>query len=193
MVYLKLHPYRYHALGLHQNLKLTTKFYGPFKILEKIGPAAYKLQLPPDVDIHPIFHVSQLKKHIGPKVVPQANLPLVTPDGYIKIEHVAILETRALPIADNIITQWEIQWLNLAEDQSTWEDKFFIKSTFPSFYYRTIKEWWPYGTSSPCGQEDSLGGGNCQALKTDGQELKEKMALCVECRKHQEKGTVEDP
>jgi hypothetical protein len=28
---------------MHQNLKLTTRYYGPFKILECIGPAAYKL------------------------------------------------------------------------------------------------------------------------------------------------------
>jgi hypothetical protein len=47
-----------------------TKYYGPFKILSKIGNAAYKLQLPQYADIHLVFHVSQLKKHIGPKVVP---------------------------------------------------------------------------------------------------------------------------
>jgi hypothetical protein len=55
-----------------------TKYYGPFKIISKIGATAYKLQLPPTAEIHPVFHVSQLKKHISPKVVPQGNLPLVT-------------------------------------------------------------------------------------------------------------------
>jgi hypothetical protein len=43
MVYLMLQPYIHNAFGLHQNLKLTTKFYGPFKIMEKIGNAAFKL------------------------------------------------------------------------------------------------------------------------------------------------------
>jgi hypothetical protein len=43
MVYLKLQPYRCNAFGLHQNLKLTTKYYGPFKILQRVGNAAYKL------------------------------------------------------------------------------------------------------------------------------------------------------
>jgi hypothetical protein len=40
MVYLKLPPFRHNAFGLHQNLKLTTMFYGPFRILDKIGVVA---------------------------------------------------------------------------------------------------------------------------------------------------------
>jgi hypothetical protein len=65
MVYLKLQPFRHTAFDLHQNLKLTSKYYGPFKILERIRQVAYKLQLPPCAEIHLVFHVSQLKKHIG--------------------------------------------------------------------------------------------------------------------------------
>jgi hypothetical protein len=110
IVYLKLQPFRCHAFGIHANLKLATKYYGAFKILEKIGLAAYRLQLPATADIHPIFHVSQLKKHIGPQVVPQVNLPLVTPDGYIKLALAAVLDTRALPHNDEIVTQWKIHW-----------------------------------------------------------------------------------
>jgi hypothetical protein len=37
MVYLKLQPIRHTAFGLHQNLKLSSKFRGPFRILAKIG------------------------------------------------------------------------------------------------------------------------------------------------------------
>jgi hypothetical protein len=43
--------------------KLTPRFIGPFKILEKRGEVAYQLELPPQLsDVHDIFHVSQLKK-----------------------------------------------------------------------------------------------------------------------------------
>jgi hypothetical protein len=55
MVYLKLQPLRHNAFGLHQNLKLTTKYYGPFKILQQICTAAYKLQLLVSADIHHVF------------------------------------------------------------------------------------------------------------------------------------------
>jgi hypothetical protein len=105
MVYLKLQPFRYNAFDLHQNLKLTTKYYDPFKILQKVGNAPYKFQLPESAHIHDVFHVSQLKLHLGPKVVPQSNLPLVTPEGYLKLEPEKVLDTRALPRNDDIITQ----------------------------------------------------------------------------------------
>jgi hypothetical protein len=156
LVYLKLHPYMQHAFNIPQHIKLMTKYYGPFKILQKIGLAAYKLQLPPNTEIHLIFHAGQLKKHIGPKDVPQGNLPLVTPEGYIKLEPVAVLDTRALPLKDEVVTQWRVQWHNLSEEQATWEDKLFIKSTFPAFYHKTIKEWWP--STSSYGQEQIQGG-----------------------------------
>jgi hypothetical protein len=61
MVYLKLQPSRHHALNLHQHLRLATKYYGPFRVLERVGPATYRIQLPSNVDVHPIFHVSQPK------------------------------------------------------------------------------------------------------------------------------------
>jgi hypothetical protein len=115
------------------------------------------LQLPARADIHHVFHVSQLKKHIGPRVVPQDNLPMVTK----KAKPVAVLDTRALPRNDEIVTQWKLQWVNISPDQATWEDKLFIKATFPDFYHKTIREWWPHMDSR--GQEFAQEGGSCQA------------------------------
>jgi hypothetical protein len=63
MVYLRLQPFTQNALGLHKHLKLPTKYYCPFRVLERIGLAAYKIQLPANVDIQPVFHVNQLKRH----------------------------------------------------------------------------------------------------------------------------------
>lgn len=83
MVYLKLQPYRHTSLSIHDFLKLHSKYYGPFRVLEKIGKAAYKLLLPEHCQLHPVFHVSQLKQHIGPQVVPTPHLPLIDKDGNI--------------------------------------------------------------------------------------------------------------
>jgi hypothetical protein len=160
MVYLKLQPYRQHAFDLPQHLNLMTKYYGPFKILSKTGPAAYKLQLPTTTEIHLVFHVSQLKRHIGPKAVPEGNLPLVTPEGYIKLDPVAVIDTRAMPRREEIITQWKVKWHNLTDDQATWEGNLFIKSTFPDFYNKTLHEWWL--DQGSCGQERAQAGGSYQ-------------------------------
>lgn len=45
--------------------KLSPRYYGPFTILKRVGDMAYKLQLPETSGIHPVFHVSKLKKKLG--------------------------------------------------------------------------------------------------------------------------------
>jgi hypothetical protein len=60
-VYLKVTPMKKKRFGIKK--KLAARFVGPYKIIEKKGPVAYKLQLPEAMcSIFPIFHVSQLKK-----------------------------------------------------------------------------------------------------------------------------------
>jgi hypothetical protein len=60
-VYLKVSPMR----GLRRfkiRGKLTPRYIGPFKILEQRGKLAYQLELPPQLlDVHDVFHVSQLR------------------------------------------------------------------------------------------------------------------------------------
>jgi exosome complex RNA-binding protein Rrp4 len=46
MVYLKIQPYRHTSLSAHSCLKLHSKHYGPFRVLSRVGPSAYKLLLP---------------------------------------------------------------------------------------------------------------------------------------------------
>lgn len=45
--------------------KLAARYYGPFKILEHIGPVAYDLALLPNIKFHIFFHVSLLKKYVN--------------------------------------------------------------------------------------------------------------------------------
>uniref|UniRef100_A0A453JK53 Tf2-1-like SH3-like domain-containing protein n=1 Tax=Aegilops tauschii subsp. strangulata TaxID=200361 RepID=A0A453JK53_AEGTS len=66
-------------------------------ITQKVGQSAYKLQFPADVKIHPVFHVSQLKKHIGDKSIPSPHLPMVNADGTIKTGPAAVLQVRQIP------------------------------------------------------------------------------------------------
>lgn len=133
MVYLKIQPYRHTSLSVHRSLKLHSKFYGPFHVMEKIGAITYKLLLPEGCQLHPVFHVSQLKRHLGPIVVPSKELPLVDEKGNIKVAP-AVLEHRLIPINNEPVVQWLIRWTKLPSEQATWEDANFICKIFPSFH-----------------------------------------------------------
>ncbi|KAK4422842.1 hypothetical protein Salat_1866800 [Sesamum alatum] len=63
-VYLRLQLYRQNSLHSRRNLKLAPKYFGSFLTDERIGGVAYRLKLPPTTSIHPVFHVSLLKKQL---------------------------------------------------------------------------------------------------------------------------------
>src|SRR4051812_13666004 len=50
--------------------KLQACFIGPYTIISKVSPVAYKLELPPSLSIHPVFHVSLLRPYTMPSMVP---------------------------------------------------------------------------------------------------------------------------
>lgn len=73
-VYIKLRLHRQSTLFIHKHPKLAPRFMGPFQIIEHIRPVAYKLDLPENVNIRPVFHVSQLRKAVG-SILPRISTP----------------------------------------------------------------------------------------------------------------------
>jgi hypothetical protein len=65
LIFLKIQPYVQSSLAPRSNQKLAFKYFGPFPIVQRIGPITYKLYLPSHASILPVFHVSQLKKVVG--------------------------------------------------------------------------------------------------------------------------------
>jgi RNase H-like domain found in reverse transcriptase/Reverse transcriptase (RNA-dependent DNA polymerase)/Integrase zinc binding domain/Retroviral aspartyl protease/Integrase core domain/Retrotransposon gag protein/Chromo (CHRromatin Organisation MOdifier) domain len=133
-VYLKLQPYRQISVqGNNGTHKLKPKYYGPFEIIEKIGAVAYKLNLPQGSLIHPVFHVSQIKKCKGVVRDITNQLPILGPKGNWRIEPLAILDRRVIKKNNQVAVEVLIKWSNLDEDEATWEDYEYIRHQFPNF------------------------------------------------------------
>jgi hypothetical protein len=62
-VLLKVKPKK-RSLKLGSCTKLAAIFYGPFEILDIIGPVAYMVALNASMNVHNVFHVSMLKKYL---------------------------------------------------------------------------------------------------------------------------------
>jgi hypothetical protein len=137
LVYLKMKSYRETALGMHNPPKLSPRWYGPFKVLQKVGQVSYQLQLPTNCKLHDIFHVSHLKKHKGERAVPNPILPMVTDEGKVKIVPIAVLQRRTVPRSSGdyevAVPQWLIHWDTMTSAEATWEDAEFIQKAYPGF------------------------------------------------------------
>lgn len=131
-VFLKLQPYRKHSMRHNTFHKLLPKFYGPFRVLDRIGNTAYQLDLPSSAAIHNVFHVSQLKLCRNPATCSVQSLPsipdLLDPRG----EPEAILDWKMVKRGCMAATKVLIKWKNLPFDQATWEFYYDVLHKFPN-------------------------------------------------------------
>jgi hypothetical protein len=126
-VYLKAQPYVQTSLVSRSSNKLSFKYFGPYVILAKIGKAAYRLKLPSDCHIHPIFHVSQLKRAIPPSIKVSTALP--DPTNQLQVPE-AIMGRRLRQNLDSMVPQVLVRWSYLPKELCTWEDDVPLRQQF---------------------------------------------------------------
>jgi hypothetical protein len=132
-VFLHLQPYRQLSIQVRSSMKLSPRFYGPYKVLQRIGLVAYRLDLPSHSKIHPVFHVSCLKKKLGNQVLPQQHLPDITSTGEVRIQPTAILDCWLVKRYNQAAVEVLIQWAHMSPEDATWEPYETIKERFPDF------------------------------------------------------------
>jgi hypothetical protein len=100
--------------------KLGPKFFGPYKVLERVGEVANKLELPPGARIHDVFHVGLLKPFHGTPPGQPPALPLVQ-HGRVLVEPKKVLKSRLARGWHRLLVRWkgahvvESAWVDLAE------------------------------------------------------------------------------
>jgi hypothetical protein len=111
--------------------KLMPLWAGPYSVSQKIGAVAYRLQLPPELTIHPVFHVSLLKPFYpdseGRTSKPPP--PIETSDGLFHIVR-AVLNHREIKSGSKLVkgrgrvptyrTEYLIDWEGGGVDQRVW-------------------------------------------------------------------------
>ena len=127
-VFLKLRLYRHKSLVSGCNQKLAARFYGPYTVLQRIGVMAYKLDLPTTAVIHPVFHISQLRRAKGTFYSSSSPPPQIYEELELIVEPDSLLDVRKHQ--DGALGQLEvlIQWKNLPPFEATWEDYALLNS-----------------------------------------------------------------
>ncbi|KAI9157842.1 hypothetical protein LWI28_028922 [Acer negundo] len=117
------------------NVKLSQRYYGPFKVLERIGEVAYKLELPSTSRLHPVFHVTVLKKRVGNSSPISSDLPAFDIEGNLLIRPIIALRYRNWKKGRGMTKVWQVlvQWQGVPTEEATWEDYDEMVERFPDF------------------------------------------------------------
>ena len=108
------------TLKMIGSAKLMPKYVGPFTVIQKINPVAYKLKLPPCMKIHNVFHVSLLKEYREDGSVKPPPPPSLIDDVLeYEVERVSCHRTRK--IGRSVKTEFLIKWLGYGAEHNTWE------------------------------------------------------------------------
>ena len=116
--------------------KLDPRFIGPFEILERIGPLAYRLALPPEMEkMHNVFHVSQLRKYISDPSHVLSYSPLqLQEDLSYTVEPVQILDRKEKVLRNKAIPLVKVLWRSQEIEETTWEPEEDMRFNYPQLF-----------------------------------------------------------
>ncbi|GJU22424.1 putative reverse transcriptase domain-containing protein [Tanacetum coccineum] len=134
-VMLKVSP-RKGVIRFGKRGKINPRYIRPFKILEQIGPVAYKLELPEELsNVHSTFHISNLKKCLSDEslVIPMKELRLDDKLNFVE-EPVEIMDREVKQLKQSRIPIVKVRWNSKRGPEFTWEREDQIRAKYPHLF-----------------------------------------------------------
>ena len=140
-VFLKVMPKR-GVVRFSKCGKLSLRFIGPFKILERVGTVAYWLALPPSMSgVHEVFHFSMLRRYtLDPAHVMDWGEIEVDTDGTFEEGPVCIMDSQDQVLRRKTIRLVRVLWQHRGVEESTWKREDTMQATYP-FLFRDEGTW----------------------------------------------------
>ncbi|KAK8925811.1 hypothetical protein KSP39_PZI018571 [Platanthera zijinensis] len=115
--------------------KLDPRYVGPFRVIERIGVTAYRLELPANFPgVHDVFHVSQLRKCVHSDRQVLDFVPPLEPNlSYVEVP-VRILDARDRVLRKKTIPMVKVLWKNHDVESATWELESAMREAYPHLF-----------------------------------------------------------
>ncbi|XP_038882279.1 uncharacterized protein LOC120073511 [Benincasa hispida] len=134
-VFLKLSLWK-GILRFNRKGKLSPRYIRPYEIIERVGPMAYRLNLPPELSrIHDVFHMEIFRKYVPDPTHVLSEQPVQLKENLsYEEEPVEILDKKEQVLRNKTIPLVKVLWQNHNMEEATWEAEEKIRNKYPQLF-----------------------------------------------------------
>ncbi|KAL0285964.1 UNVERIFIED_CONTAM: Transposon Ty3-G Gag-Pol polyprotein [Sesamum calycinum] len=139
-VFLKVSPWR-GILRFGKQGKLSPRYIGPYEILERVGPLAYRLALPAELSqIHDVFHVSMLRRYRSDPSHILREPEIEVSEGLTYVEEpTEILDRSIKKLRNKEIPMVKVRWSHHSPREATWEVEENMREKYPYLFPESVR------------------------------------------------------